>query len=98
MKKLKHLVTSVLAVSAIMAGPLGASAATYDVFISADSGPGSLRQAIAASNATGGTNTIRIWADSFIVLSSGELLITNHVYLVSMSLCVLQANYSSRVL
>src|SRR5262245_33531690 len=52
-------------------------AATFTVSNNADSGPGSLRKAVADSNAAGGTNDIVISVDGETMLWSGELLVTN---------------------
>ena len=81
-----------------LTGHLEVSAATFNVTNFNDSGPGSLRQAVADSNATSGTNNILIWADGVIYLTSGELLLTNHANLVGENMCVLQGNSTFRVL
>src|SRR5688572_2747413 len=49
---------------------LGSQAATFSVTSSADSGPGSLRQAITQANATPGTHTINISTAGAIELLS----------------------------
>jgi hypothetical protein len=56
---------------------------SYSVVNTNDSGTGSLRQAIADSNAQPGTNTIDFAPSAYgtILLTSGELLITNNVFI-----------------
>ncbi len=50
-----------------------ASAADFTVSTNADSGPGSLRQAITDSNAAGGTNTITLEAGLATITLAGDL-------------------------
>jgi hypothetical protein len=56
---------------------------SYTVVNTNDSGTGSLRQAIADSNAQPGTNTIDFAPSAYgtILLTSGELLVTNNVFI-----------------
>src|SRR5262245_16850606 len=82
-----------------IAAPMAASGATFVVTVNADSGAGSLRQAVADSNALLGSNNIVIATSGTITLFSGELLITNNAHISGPgagSLSI-QANYSSRV-
>ena len=60
---------------AFVAGPT--LAANYSVTTTADSGPGSLRQAVAAANANPGADTISIGSIDAITLTSGTLLVTD---------------------
>jgi hypothetical protein len=53
--------------------------ATFLVSSTADSGPGTLRQAIVDSNATGGDDTIEITVTGIIVLSSPLPLIADNI-------------------
>ena len=66
-----------VAALAIMVGPLIAQAATYTVTSLADSGAGSLRQAIADANANPGADTIVLSVTGAITLTSGVLAITD---------------------
>src|SRR6185369_14448491 len=104
-KRLKNLKRLSLTTPALLCllgltltGRFEVSAATFNVINFNDSGPGSLRQAVADSNATSGTNNILIWADGVIYLTSGELLLTNNANLVGENMCVLQGNSTFRVL
>ncbi len=56
-----------------------ASAATFTVTNTADSGAGSLRQAIADANGAAGVDTVSISATGTITLTSGEITITESV-------------------
>src|SRR5262245_55645678 len=76
LQKLSQVKSVLLAVFLIAYGG-GCLAATFTVSNNADSGPGSLRKAVADSNAAGGTNDIVISVDGETMLWSGELLVTN---------------------
>ena len=81
-----------------LARPVESFAATYIVTTTADSGPGSLRQAVEDSNVVIGSNRIAIAAFGTINLSS-ELLITNSASVLGSGASILrvQANYPGRV-
>ncbi|SEE58064.1 autotransporter-associated beta strand repeat-containing protein [Rhizobiales bacterium GAS188] len=68
-----------LACAALVAMALPASAATFTVTTNADSGFGSLRQAILGSNAAGGSNTITFAVGGTITLASELPVITSGV-------------------
>jgi len=69
------VVLAVLTSSIWLASP--ASAATYTVTNTDDSGPGSLRQAIADANAALGTDMIDFAVTGTIALTSGQLTVTD---------------------
>ena len=70
-----------LALCAVWLGTCLAQASTFTVTAMADSGIGSLRQAVLDANATAGTNTIVFAPSAYgtITLTSGELLVANSV-------------------
>lgn len=69
-----------LGLSLAAVGSLGSlSAATFQVTSNADSGPGSLRQALLDANAMPGTDAIDIQVSGEIRLSSGPLLVADDV-------------------
>jgi predicted outer membrane repeat protein len=74
---------------------------SYTVVNTNDSGAGSLRQAIADSNAQPGTNNIDFAPSAYgtILLTSGELLITNNVFIAGPGATyeAVDGNASSRV-
>jgi hypothetical protein len=74
---------------------------SYTVVNTNDSGTGSLRQAIADSNAQPGTNTIDFAPSAYgtILLTSGELLITNNVFIAGPGPTneAVDGNHASRV-
>lgn len=76
MKTTNYLLTSVAAL-ATMVVPYVAQAATYTVTNLADSGAGSLRQAITDANSNPGADTIVFAATGVITLTSGELAIAD---------------------
>jgi hypothetical protein len=96
LKSLRYFVLFLL--SAVLAGSTQGFAVTYIVTSTADSGPGSLRQAIEDSNLVIGSNRIAIAAFGTINLSS-ELLITNNTSILGpgASILTIDANYSGRV-
>src|SRR5688572_9510724 len=55
-------------------------AATFTVSSLADSGPGSLRQAVLSANAAGGPDLVDITVSGTITLTSGEIPITDAVF------------------
>lgn len=69
------LLRASLLACALIAGP--SLAADFSVTTSADSGPGSLRQAVAAANAHPGADTISIGGVGTITLTTGTLLVTD---------------------
>ncbi|MGH9941137.1 MAG: choice-of-anchor Q domain-containing protein [Pyrinomonadaceae bacterium] len=71
------LLLLLLLLLALMAGR--ASAATFNVSSSADSGPGSLREAIAQANANGAASNVINLNTLDIALTSGELAITRNL-------------------
>jgi predicted outer membrane repeat protein len=74
-----------------------AQAATIEVTVPADSGPGSLRAAIASAH-NGDTITFLLPLPSKITLTSGELLVTNSVDIIGPgNRLVLDGNAASRV-
>src|SRR5262249_54541422 len=70
-----------LALCAVWLGACLAQASTFTVTATADSGIGSLRQAVLDSNAAAGTNTIVFAPSAYgtITLTSGELLVVKSV-------------------
>jgi IPTL-CTERM motif len=70
-------------VSALLAiFSISASAATFTVTNTSDSGPGSLRDAIALANAAPGTDTINFTVTGTITVTSGVLRITSPMTIV----------------
>jgi predicted outer membrane repeat protein len=86
----------------MVALPAGTQAATYTVTTLADSGPGSLRQAILDANAAPGADTITFQAglSGTITLTRGQLLITDDLTLAGPGADVLavSGNNASRVI
>ncbi len=76
MKTVKRSLLSVAALAAMLGGP-AVQAATFSVTSLADSGPGSLRQAVADANANAGTDVITFATSGTIVLTGGELSIAD---------------------
>jgi hypothetical protein len=70
--------------------------ATYDVTTIADSGAGSLRQAILNANGTAGLDTINILVGNTITLTTGELVISDDTTINGNGVIV-SGNNSSRV-
>jgi hypothetical protein len=93
----RHL--ALIPFTAALALHLHGWAATFVVTSTADSGPGSLRQAVEDSNWFLGSNNIVIATFGTIDLAGGELLITNNANIVGPGAALLRvdANYSSRV-
>ncbi|CAG0954766.1 hypothetical protein BURK1_00395 [Burkholderiales bacterium] len=89
-----------LATIAALALSSQASALTYVVSSLADSGPNTLRQAVLDANANAGLDDIQFSVTGTIVLTSGELVVTDSVNILgpgARSLAV-SANLNSRVL
>ncbi|MFZ1642884.1 MAG: tectonin domain-containing protein [Candidatus Contendobacter sp.] len=59
-----------------------AGAATFTVTTLNDSGPGSLRQAVADANTTAGIDTIQFGITGIVTLSSGQMLITDNLTII----------------
>src|SRR5262249_23264003 len=103
MKRVQNCCRNYLALLVLsfgMTSPMKSSAgATFIVTSNGDSGPGTLRQAIADSNAVLGSNRIAIGIYGIINLTSGELLVSNSVAILGPAATNLtvQASYSGRV-
>ncbi len=80
--------------------PQAADAATFTVSNTNDTGAGSLRAAIADANATAGADTINFTTSGTIVLTTGELTITDSVTIdgPGPETLTVSANNASRVL
>lgn len=63
----------------VLASAAGAGAASFTVSNTADSGPGSLRQAVLDANANPGADTITFGVTGTITLTSGDLVATDHL-------------------
>ena len=74
-----------------------ASAADIAVTTLADAGAGSLRQAVAAANATPGEDRILIQVPGTIVLGSGAVVVEDAVQIVGCAGCAVTAQGGSRV-
>ncbi|MFM2289782.1 MAG: hypothetical protein RL684_2925 [Pseudomonadota bacterium] len=74
-----------------------AAAADFVVTTLADSGAGSLRQAIAGANATPGADRVLIQTPGTIVLTSGTLPISDSVEIIGCAGCAVQAQGGTRV-
>ena len=82
MKKKRRVPAKALAIGAVLGAASSADAANFTVTTNADSGAGSLRQAILDANGTPGADTITFSAavsGSTITLSSGEMLVSDSV-------------------
>ena len=78
-RKTRSILTALMAVLIfIMASAVSASAATYTVTNTDDSGAGSLRQAILDANGTADNDTINFTITGTITLTSGELFINQN--------------------
>jgi hypothetical protein len=64
----------------VLISPHPSLAATFTVTTLADSGPGSLRQAVLDANAAAGQDLVDITVSGTITLTSGEIPITDDVY------------------
>lgn len=75
-------------------------AATFTVTSSADSGPGSLREAVGLANDSEGTNDTIVFADGVtsITLTSGQLTVTDNLRVVGFDVgVVISGNGASRI-
>jgi hypothetical protein len=73
------------------------AATTFTVANRHDSGPGSLRQAIADANVNPGSDTITFAVRGTISLTSGQLVITDDLTIVGPGGLTVSGNYASRV-
>ena len=98
MKRLNQIIVAFAAMLAIAAVPANLRAATITVTNTADSGPGSLRAAL-ASAASGDTINFSLPAPAKITLTSGELLVSKSVTIVGPgpSNLAVDGNRASRV-
>ena len=92
----KTWLVTALVVTLVTLAPQPSRAMTNYVTSLEDSGPGSLRQAIAD---TGPEDSIRIRTNGFILLTSGEIFITNNIRLSGpgASSLIISGNNTSRV-
>lgn len=99
MKTARNPLVPVLALAAML-GALAVQAATFNVTSLADSGPGSLRQAIVDANASAGADVIAFAATGTIVLAGGELSIADDLTVQGPGAgrLAIDGNGSSRVL
>ena len=99
MKTLQRVRSYLFLAGSILLAPAAAFSATFVVSNTNDSGPGSLRQAVADSNLAGGSNNISISVEGTTTLTTGELLVTTDATIgpIGTNAFAVGANYASRV-